>query len=188
MIKIFYPLTNIRYSIPHTRNSNRGFTLIELIIFIVIAGIFVPLAYVAFSKALTSGTTPENITTARFLAEKKMEEIMDIEIKLQDEDKPIKPIKKFIEEKDYQPHPKFLESLSRTSFEDIQNYQNFKWKWTIGYITYTIVSDNPRRISISDPSDFSSKTNYLKIVVYVKEPQGYDYKVYTIVTKRPGAS
>lgn len=159
MTKTFDPLKNIRYPIIETRNSKyRGFTLIELIIFIVIAGLFVPLAYIAFSAALKEGTRPESIITARFLAEKKMEEIT---------------------KDDFGTIVTNYPPPTSTSYANVTGYPGYQWKWTVGYITY---SGSPPVIS-----DSASATDYLKIIVYVKEPQGFEYAVHTIVTKRPGA-
>jgi hypothetical protein len=56
----------------------KGFVLMEMIIFIIVAGIFVPLAYIAFSAALKSGVAPETFTNARFLAERKMEDLTKV--------------------------------------------------------------------------------------------------------------
>jgi prepilin-type N-terminal cleavage/methylation domain-containing protein len=53
--------------------SRKGFTLIEIIIFIVVAGIFAPLTYVAFSSALKQGTAPEDWSGARSIAEQAVE-------------------------------------------------------------------------------------------------------------------
>ncbi len=55
--------------------NRHGVTLIELIVFIIVAGIFVPLAYIAFSAATKSGTNPELMMRARFAAEQKMEAV-----------------------------------------------------------------------------------------------------------------
>jgi prepilin-type N-terminal cleavage/methylation domain-containing protein len=59
-----------------TQNSklhSKGFTLIELIIFIIIAGIFLPATYVAFSASMRNATQPEDFTRGRLLAEEVME-------------------------------------------------------------------------------------------------------------------
>jgi prepilin-type N-terminal cleavage/methylation domain-containing protein len=53
--------------------SSRGFTLIEMIVFIIIAGIFLPLTFVAFSGALKESMNPENITANRLAAEQVIE-------------------------------------------------------------------------------------------------------------------
>ncbi len=137
--------------------GDRGFTLIELIIFIVVAGLFVPLAYMAFTSAIKDSTNPESVITARFLAEKKMEEIT---------------------KDDFNDIVKNSPPPTSTSYVNIsEEYTGYQWKWTIGYITY---SGNPPVIS-----DSGSATNYLKIIVYVRNPQGYEYVAHTIVTKRP---
>ncbi len=53
--------------------SKKGFSLIELVIFIVVAGIFVPLTYIAFSSAMKQGKNPENVTTDRLNTEQVIE-------------------------------------------------------------------------------------------------------------------
>jgi len=66
-------------SIPNPLNPrtlllhSMGFTLIELIIFIIIAGIFLPATYVAFSASMRNATQPEDYTRGRLLAEQVME-------------------------------------------------------------------------------------------------------------------
>ena len=60
----------------NTQNStlhSRGFTLIELIIFIIIAGMFLPATFVAFSASMKQATTPEDYTRGMLLAEETME-------------------------------------------------------------------------------------------------------------------
>jgi len=57
---------------------NRGFTLIELIIFIIVGAIFIPLTFVAFTTAMKSAATPDNMVKARFYAEQKMEELTSL--------------------------------------------------------------------------------------------------------------
>jgi MSHA pilin protein MshD len=52
-----------------------GFTLIELIIFLVLAGIILPLVFIPFLTGLKSYSTPEIVSTATFLGEELMEEI-----------------------------------------------------------------------------------------------------------------
>ncbi len=53
--------------------NRKGLTLIELIIFIIIAGIFVPLTYMAFTASMGKAAYPEGTLRARFVAEETME-------------------------------------------------------------------------------------------------------------------
>ena len=55
------------------KTNQQGFTFIEIIVSILIAALFIPLAYVAFSNAIREGTKPEDITRARLVAEQAME-------------------------------------------------------------------------------------------------------------------
>jgi prepilin-type N-terminal cleavage/methylation domain-containing protein len=55
--------------------SKKGFTLIELIIFVVIGAIILPASFVAFTAAIKHFSTPDYYVKARFFAEQKMEEL-----------------------------------------------------------------------------------------------------------------
>jgi hypothetical protein len=57
------------------RLNSKGFTLIELIIFIIIGAIILPASFVAFTAAIKHFSTPDYYVKARFFAEQKMEEL-----------------------------------------------------------------------------------------------------------------
>jgi type II secretory pathway pseudopilin PulG len=54
--------------------NNKGFTLIEIIILIVMAGILLPAIVVPFATSVKGSRKPEIATTAMYLAHQKMEE------------------------------------------------------------------------------------------------------------------
>ncbi len=56
--------------------NNRGFTLIEIIILIVMAGILLPAIVVPFATGIRKSGKPEMATTAMYLAHQRMEEFM----------------------------------------------------------------------------------------------------------------
>ena len=56
--------------------GNKGFTLIEVIILIVLAGILLPAILVPFAAGVKGSGKSENVTTAIYLAHQKMEEFM----------------------------------------------------------------------------------------------------------------
>lgn len=64
-------------SIEHQESSikNRGFTLIEVIIFIVVAGVISSAIFIPLFTCLKESMTPERVATATYLAQQKMEEI-----------------------------------------------------------------------------------------------------------------
>lgn len=134
-----------------TALKREGFTMIELIMFIVIAGIFVPLAFIGFSGAIKSGTAPESITKARFIAEQKMEDITR--------------------------NPFISLPAAQATYITVPGNTGYQWRWTINQLAPADIS------TISPP--ITDYTKYKKIVVYVKEPNNYEYTVSTIVTQRP---
>jgi len=90
--------------------NNRGFTLIEIIVLIVMAGILLPAIIVPFATGVKGSGKPEMATTAMYLAHQKMEEFM-----------------KF----DYA--NAVLNPIVLTSYvnSDITTYQ---WQWEIAYV------------------------------------------------------
>jgi hypothetical protein len=56
-----------------SRLNCKGFTLIELIIFIIVGAIILPASFVAFTAAIKHFSTPDYYVKARFYAEQKME-------------------------------------------------------------------------------------------------------------------
>ena len=55
--------------------NNSGFTLIELVTFIVVGAIFVPASIVAFTSVMDNFLVPDYQVKARFLAEQKIEDL-----------------------------------------------------------------------------------------------------------------
>lgn len=56
--------------------SNKGFTLIELVTFVVIGAFIVPASIVAFATVMDRAWTPDYRLKARFYAEQKMETLI----------------------------------------------------------------------------------------------------------------
>ena len=60
----------------HSAIGRRGFTLIEIIILIVMAGILLPTIVVPFATGVRGSGTPEKVTRAIYLAHQRMEELV----------------------------------------------------------------------------------------------------------------
>lgn len=58
------------------QESNKGFTLIEIIILIVLAGILLPAIVVPFMAAVKGSSEPEMASKAMYLAQQKLEEFL----------------------------------------------------------------------------------------------------------------
>jgi type II secretory pathway pseudopilin PulG len=56
--------------------NKKGFTLIEIIVLIVMAGILLPAIIVPFATGVKGSGKPEMATTAMYLAHQRMEELM----------------------------------------------------------------------------------------------------------------
>ena len=55
--------------------GNKGFTLIELVIFIVVGAIFLPTSMIAFTVVMNNYSRPDYYVKAKFIADKRMSEL-----------------------------------------------------------------------------------------------------------------
>jgi hypothetical protein len=141
--------------------TQEGFTLIELIVFIVVAGIFIPMAYIAFLAATRGSLTPEAVVTARFLAERKLEDITkDTYLNLQGE---------------------------QAAYVAIPGYAGYQWRWTIQNIAYQgrATHGSP---TITFPEDWLPGTVY-RVGDYVKpsQPSVHFYRCVSLVGNPTGS-
>jgi type II secretory pathway pseudopilin PulG len=59
-----------------TKMNKKGFTLMEIIVLIVMAGIIIPAIVVPFATGIRGSGKPEMVATAMYFAHKRMEELM----------------------------------------------------------------------------------------------------------------
>jgi type II secretory pathway pseudopilin PulG len=90
--------------------NHKGFTLIEIIILIVLAGILLPAIIVPFATGIKGSGKPEMVNKAMFLAQQKMEEFM-----------------KF----DYSNAA--LTAIPLTSYSPT-GFTNYQWQWSIAWV------------------------------------------------------
>jgi len=95
------------------RASSRGFTLIEVIIFLVVAGVIASAIFIPFLTSLKRGMTPEKVTTASYLAQAKMEELTK-----------------------YTYNDSNLDPLPLTAYVqvDATRFPDYDWQWEIKYV------------------------------------------------------
>ena len=128
--------------------NRKGITLIELVIFILVGGIFVPLAYIAFMSVVKDSVKPETAATLKTVAEAKMVDIasMGFDSPQQNSDYP-----------DYQ-DVRGDSSNTGGRFSNL-SYAGYQWKWTYEYIVYqdqgngshgtTTITNNPPLVNSS---------------------------------------
>ena len=125
-------------------HSNRGMTLIELIVFIIVAGMFIPLAYLAYSTALRDTAVPETVVKLRFITEAKMEDIIRNEY---DTQLTLQP--------------------AQATFIDVGSpHAGYQWRWTYENIAYQDNATHGTTTIISTPPVVSSGT--YKVGDYVR--------------------
>jgi len=149
--------------------NKQGATLIELIIFILVGSVFLPLAYVIFNSVIINSVKPEAAATVKVLASAKINDIMNLSYD-------------FITSSSSYTNVTTDPRFQRTS----QNpYDGYRWKWDVAYIAY---QDNDGTHShsttiIRRPDNWKSATTY-KIGDYVKPstyptpPLNSFYRVY----------
>ncbi len=101
--------------------NSKGFTFIEIIILIVLAGILLPAIILPFIIGIRANTKPEMVTRAIYLAHQKMEEFT----KLQYDDSQLTPV-------------------SLTPYTPIPGQSGYEWQWEI------VLVDNNLNPSVTD--------------------------------------
>jgi type II secretory pathway pseudopilin PulG len=108
---VSFRLFHSAFRIPQSAIGDRGFTLIEIIILIVMAGILLPVIIVPFVTGVKSSGKPEMATKAMYLAHQRMEEFT----KFQYADATLNPI-------------------GLTAYAAIPGNSGYEWQWEILYI------------------------------------------------------
>lgn len=135
--------------------GTKGFTLIEIIILIVMAGILLPTIIVPFVSAVKGIGKPEMVNTAMYLGHQKMEEFMK-----------------------FQYTNAALNPTALTSYADISGFSGYQWQWEILYVDtdFTVVGDGIQA---------ANHRGYKRILVRVKDPMEDTYEIYSVVTFFP---
>jgi len=91
----------------------KGFTLIEVIVFIVVAGIIASGIFIPFMTSLKGGMGPDHAITASYLAQARMEELTK-----------------------YEYSNSTLDAVSLTAYAQVHatNFPGYDWQWEIKYI------------------------------------------------------
>jgi len=135
--------------------GNKGFTLIEIIVLIVMAGILLPAIIVPFATGIRGSGKPEMVTTAMYLAHQKMEELMKFDYSRSPDLDPI--------------------ALTPPVPAPISGYQ---WQWERLYVdsNFNIVGDGIQP---------TNNRGYKRIRVRVTDPKNDTYEIYSVVTNFP---
>ena len=94
--------------------NKKGFTLIEILVLIVMAGILIPAIVVPFVTGIRGSTNPEVVSTAMYLAHQKMEDLMQ-----------------------YVYTQANLNTGTTAMAPAPAPFSNYQWGWTISYVTNT---------------------------------------------------
>ena len=117
----------------HSAIGKGGFTLIEVIVLIVMAGILLPVIIVPFVTGVKSSVKPEMATKAMYLAHQKMEELM-----------------KF----NYCRAPDLTPGTYNSPAPPVTGYT---WQWVISYVTNTFAASGSDagykmiQVTVTDP-------------------------------------
>jgi len=132
--------------------NSKGFTLIEIIILIVMAGILLPAIIVPFVTAVKGSGKPEMVNTAMYLGHQKMEEFMKVR---------------------YQNAA--LNPAALTSYAAIAGFSGYEWQWERLYVdsNFNVVGDGIQA---------TNHRGYKRIFVRVKDPMNDTYEIYSVVT------
>ncbi|HUU41433.1 MAG TPA: prepilin-type N-terminal cleavage/methylation domain-containing protein, partial [Desulfatiglandales bacterium] len=126
----------------------KGFTLVEVIIFIVVAGIVASTIFIPLMTGLKGGMGPDHAITASYLAQAKMEEFTK-----------------------YKYSNSNLDAVSLTAYAQVHAtyFPGYDWQWEIKYIGEGL-------------TDYCCDVGYKQIRVKVRDPDGQEIEVISVVT------
>ncbi|MBW1741395.1 MAG: type II secretion system protein [Deltaproteobacteria bacterium] len=141
--------------------KQKGITLIELIVFIVVVSVAIPAIVGPVLSLLKESTKPEKAVTADFLGQQILEVITANDFPTLTGTNSAPPIP-----------PSSVETDINNTI-DASWPADYSYHWSIYYITDTDLDTQQ-----------TSATNYVRINITVTDPDGTDYHYYSIVTKR----
>ena len=133
--------------------QNKGFTLIEIIIMIVMAGILLPVIVVPFVTGIRESGKPEQVTTAMYLAHQKMEEFMK-----------------------YNYCNAALNPTALTSYAGIPGFSSYEWQWSIYYVDSNFQNQDL-------VTDRGYKRILVRVRDPIRDPILSIYEIYSVVTR-----
>lgn len=159
--------------------TQRGMTLIELIVFIIVGGLFIPLAFVGISTALKDTAAPEAGAKLRFIAETKMEDITRWDYDNVESGTPTQTNYGYVTS----------DSLGRFS---ASSFSGYTWRWIYENIAYQEGSDHSTTTILTETTSplptWTVSTNYLVGQYIIQNVSSSGYHFYRASFKRWQAS
>jgi hypothetical protein len=165
--------------------NKKGITLIELIIFIIVGGMFIPLAYIVFTSVVNNSMKPETAAMARVIAEGKINNIVKNGFECACTGTISNPAGACqIQTNKYD----CILGDSPGGYVNVTGYSepsygNYKWKWEVTNVAYTNSSGNtkveipPTWIALNPTQYQYRPSDYVKPIGSVT-PYNHFYRVY----------
>ena len=154
--------------------KSKGFSLLETVIFIVLAALVIPIFYLTTQPVIKDMMTPTAYIKARFVAERKMEELMAYRFT----DTPT------LDVGSYGPS-----AVTADTYFPAADYAGYQWRWAINWLgcgasggSCAGYSDSPAVLTTT--SNPGTNTYYKQIDLTVTGPQGVTYRTTNAVTAR----
>jgi hypothetical protein len=150
--------------------NSKGFSLLETVIFIVLAAIVIPIFYLTTQPVIKEMMTPTAYIKARFVAERKMEELMAYTYS------------------DSAMNVGSFGPSAVTTYAGFPaaDYAGYQWQWAVTYLGCGVSGGSC--IGYTDPSPVLSTTSnptpYKQVDVTVTGPSGVSYRTSSAAAAR----
>ena len=154
--------------------SSKGFSLLETVVFIILAVLVIPIFYLTTQPVIKDMMAPTSYIKARFVAEKKMEQLMAYSF-----------ADSTLTVGDFGPS-----AVTADTAFPATDYAGYQWQYAIHYLDcgagVGICAGYTGSTLITVPNPPAYATNYKQIDVTVWGPQGitYSYRATSAVTAR----
>ncbi len=149
--------------------SSKGFSLIETIIFIILAALVIPIFYLTTQPVIKDMMTPTAYIKARFAAERKMEELMAY---------------RFTDSPTMDVGLHAPAAVTGDTAFPANEYAGYQWQWAINFLDCNDPVNHCVGYTGTSLTITSNVTNYKQIDITVTGPQGVSYRASSAVTAR----
>jgi len=100
--------------------NQKGITLIELIVFIIVAAVALPVIVSPVMTLIKDSTKPERAVTANFLAQQKLEDLTTDD------------------------YPTITTNMPSSAYVDVSGFTDYQWYWDTEYVDSNLATLNPQ--------------------------------------------
>jgi hypothetical protein len=152
--------------------NSKGFSLLETVVFIVLAAVVIPIFYLTTQPVIKEMMTPTSYVKARFIAGKKMEQFMAYQFTAST-----------LNVGSFGPSAVTADAAFQPPTVPTTEYAGYQWQWVVTYLDCA-GGGGCAGYTGNALTYTATPTNYKQVEVTVTTPENKTYRAVTAVTAR----